>query len=341
MTTQFDIGSIPLSEWTEFNNRPVEVLHGGLINGTYKVGNPPVGALQSLNPIFAPRVNSDIDAITEELQRKGVLTPRILRTRDGDLFYTSSDGSCWRALSWIDGVTHHKLQDTKLAASAASMVGVWHKALEDFEHDFAFSRPAAHDTHKHMADLVGEISSNTTHRLVSEVSIVAEEIVQAWSNWGGTMTNRPRVCHGDLKISNLQFDESGQAIALLDLDTIGMLPIDVEMGDAWRSWCNPAAEDVTVAHFDASLFEASVKGYLNVNPLSIEERESLVWGVERICLELSARFALDALKECYFGWNPKVAPTRGEHNLLRAKGQLSLAKSVRYQHSELERLVLS
>jgi Ser/Thr protein kinase RdoA (MazF antagonist) len=341
MTTNFDIDKIPLSQWSEFKNRSAEVLEGGLINSTYKVGKPPVGVLQSLNPIFGPTVNGDIDAITSELSRQGVLTPRVLKTTDGKLYYTGPDGACWRALSWVNGVTHHKLQDPKLAASAASMVGMWHKALSGFEHEFVFSRPGAHDTANHMAALVSGISNNRSHRLSSHVEALSESILLAWDGWGGTLSLKPRVCHGDLKISNLQFNEQGEAIALLDLDTIGMLSIDVEMGDAWRSWCNPAAEDVTEATFDVQLFEASSRAYLQANPLSTEERESLVWGVERICLELSARFALDALKECYFGWNPKVAASRGEHNLIRAQGQLSLALSVGSQRSALERFVLS
>jgi Ser/Thr protein kinase RdoA (MazF antagonist) len=340
MTTHLDIGSIPLSKWSEFNNRVVNVLHGGLINSTYKVGEPPVGVLQSLNPIFGPSVNSDIEAITEELSRKGVLTPKVLRTVDGTLYHVASDGSCWRGLSWVEGVTHHKLNDAKLAASAASMVGKWHNALSDFKHDFAFSRPGAHDTPKHMADLLAGIASNRDHRLVSQVEALGHRILNTWERWDGDLSLKPRVCHGDLKISNLQFNNQGEAIALLDLDTIGMLSIDVEMGDAWRSWCNPAAEDVTEASFDSGLFEASARAYLKSNPLNIEERESLVWGVERICLELSARFALDALKECYFGWSSKVAPSRGDHNLIRAKGQLSLALSVESQRVDLERLVL-
>ena len=340
MTTQLEKGAIPLSQWAEFNNRVVNALHGGLLNSTYRVGEPPVGVLQSLNPIFRPAVNSDIEAITAELSRRGVLTPRVLRTVDGALYHLASDGSCWRGLSWVEGVTHHKLQDARLAASAASMVGKWHNALSDFEHEFAFSRPSAHDTQKHMADLLAGIASNTEHRLASQGEALGHNILNTWERWEGNLSLKPRVCHGDLKISNLQFSKQGEAIALLDLDTIGMLSIDVEMGDAWRSWCNPAAEDVTEATFDSNLFEASASAYLQSNPLSLEERESLVWGVERICLELSARFALDALKECYFGWNPKVAPTRGEHNLIRARGQLSLALSVEAQRIELERLVL-
>ncbi|MCA9494553.1 MAG: hypothetical protein KC621_31715, partial [Myxococcales bacterium] len=64
--------------------------------------------------------------------------------------------------------------------------------------------------------------------------------------------------------------------------------------------------------------------------LSDEEWASIVPGVERICTELAARFARDALEERYFGWNPRFGG-RGEHNLLRARGQAALARSVRAQ----------
>ena len=96
-----------------------------------------------------------------------------------------------------------------------------------------------------------------------------------------------------------------QAICLLDLDTMGPMSIDVELGDAWRSWCNPAGEDEGSAHLDLSLFEASASAYLAHHSLSPQEREGLVPGVERIALELAARFAIDALEERYFGFDPQ------------------------------------
>ena len=49
-------------------------------------------------------------------------------------------------------------------------------------------------------------------------------------------------------------------------------------------------------------------------------------------------FAQDALAECYFGWNAAFGG-RGEHNLLRARGQASLAASVRARATEARRLV--
>jgi hypothetical protein len=65
----------------------------------------------------------------------------------------------------------------------------------------------------------------------------------------------------------------------------------------------------------------------------------VVRGLERITLELAARFGADALNECYFGWDPALAPARGEHNLMRAENQLTLARCIGKLRSELNLIV--
>ena len=107
-----------------------------------------------------------------------------------------------------------------------------------------------------------------------------------------------------------------------------------ELADAMRSWCNPAGEDVRQAEFRLDLFEAAMQGYASEADWTEAERASIGPGIERICLELAARFARDALEESYFGFDPTIG--RGEHNLLRARGQAALAASVRRQRSAIE-----
>ncbi|PKN39894.1 MAG: hypothetical protein CVU63_13700, partial [Deltaproteobacteria bacterium HGW-Deltaproteobacteria-20] len=118
--------------------------------------------------------------------------------------------------------------------------------------------------------------------------------------------------------------------------------LDVELGDAMRSWCNPASEDAVEAEFDVTVFEAAMAGYgaacrQGAGPTEAEWR-AVVPGVERVSLELAARFARDALEEAYFGWNPRFG-SRGDHNLLRARGQLALARSIRSAAKQAERVI--
>ncbi len=330
---------LPLSAWPALDGLPARPLDGGLINTTYAVGEPPVAVVQRLHTIFAPEVNLDIQAVSAHLRAAGLLSPRVLSTGDGGLWTLDEEGRCWRALEWIPGHSVERLDEASMAAEAGRLVGRWHRATADLDYAFQFSRPGAHDTEKHMATLRQAVAEGAGHRLFSQVERLADGVLSAWEAWDGGADLAARVSHGDLKISNLRFDAEGRAICLLDLDTMGRLPLAIELGDAWRSWCNPRGEDVADAVFSLELFTASAGGYLAANPLSAEERAALVPGIERICLELAARFAADALNEAYFGWNPAVAAGRGEHNLLRARGQASLAGEVRGMRGALEQVL--
>ncbi len=56
-------------------------------------------------------------------------------------------------------------------------------------------------------------------------------------------------------------------------------------------------------------------------------------------MELAARFCTDALEESYFGWDASRFASAAEHNLVRARAQLSLARSIRASLPQLSALV--
>jgi hypothetical protein len=65
---------------------------------------------------------------------------------------------------------------------------------------------------------------------------------------------------------------------------------------------------------------------------------SIVEGLETICIELSSRFAVDALEDRYFGWDEQRFASRREHNIARAAGQLALFNSVHRHRDTLLRI---
>jgi Ser/Thr protein kinase RdoA (MazF antagonist) len=194
-------------------------------------------------------------------------------------------------------------------------------------------RPGVHDTEKHFAKLQATLKDPAyrEHRLYTEVAALGEEILAGWApSPSGPLPSR--VVHGDLKISNVRF-QGTEAVGLVDLDTFQRSTLDIELGDAMRSWCNPMREDSLDARFDVDLFEAAMAGYAEgAGPGAVTEDEwgQIITGIERICWELASRFAQDALAEQYFGFDPKYGG-RGEHNLVRARGQAALGRSVRAQ----------
>lgn len=313
----------------------------GLINETVLVhaGGAIVGVLQRLNTeIFSPLVHEDIEAVTAHLMEQGLPTTRLIPTRDGALWHTAIDGGVWRCLTPIGDRTLTRLTSVHDARSAGALVAAFHTATDGFAWSFRSERAGAHDTDNHMHTLSQALLSHPEHRLFSDVNWLSKRIFDGWSHTPRVQGLPTRVIHGDLKISNLRFTD-GQAVALIDLDTLAWGTLDIELGDAMRSWCNVASEEATDATLSIPLFAAAMEGYAERACITDAEWRAIVPGWERICWELAARFAADALNESYFGWDKRRFDRAGEHNLDRAIGQVSLAVQVASQRNRLSLMV--
>jgi Ser/Thr protein kinase RdoA (MazF antagonist) len=293
--------------------------------------------LQRVSPIFSPEIHDNIAAVTRGLEESGLVTPRLVPTREGGRYVRglaqdgTPNGPVWRLLTYIDGVAFDVVATAEQAHAAGALVARFHRALDRLDHVFVGMRLGIHDTPAHLARLTTALSVHGAHRLASEVLPLGREISSTAADLPPLPELPARVCHGDLKFNNILFagatpPQSSRALCLVDLDTVGPMPLAAELGDAWRSWCNRAGEDVTEAQLDLSVFAASLDGYCTAfgRDLSADERRALLLAPEWFSLELSARFAADALNESYFGWSPERFATRGEHNLVRARGQWSL-----------------
>ncbi len=315
----------------------VEPLAGGLINATYALGRRFI--LQRLHPIFAPAVNADIAALLPELRAGGVPVPQLVATHTGEPGLVV-DGEAWRVMTRLPGKTLHRLENAEQARHAGAMIGRFHSAVRDSRHQFAFSRPGAHDTDAHLAKLAAALDRHADHRYYREVSEIARDLQPMWQAWGRPPQLPRRLIHGDLKVSNLLF--SGDTVCgVIDLDTMGWASLDIELGDAMRSWCNPGREDDPNPQFDEGLFASAMQGYLPAvaSWLQPAETAALVPAVQRIALELAARFACDALNESYFGWDASRFASRGEHNLVRARNQWQLARQIGRQRADMDQAI--
>jgi Ser/Thr protein kinase RdoA (MazF antagonist) len=316
----------------------VTPLSGGLINASFVVAGPAGRlVLQRVNSVFSPDIHRNIGAVTAALRLAGLVTPELIPTADGQQFLRlgTSTPSMWRLMTYVSGVSFDVIAGPQQAHAAGGLVARFHAALDGLRHEFEGMRLTVHDTPRHLDHLRDMLVLHGEHRLFAEVAPLGEAILAAAAALPPLPDLPARICHGDLKFNNLLFEgpdapERDRAVCLVDLDTVGPMHLAFELGDAWRSWCNRSGEDNQHADLDLDIFAASLDGYRTGyqggagRDLTPDERRALLLGPDWISLELSARFAADALAESYFGWNPALFPTRGEHNLLRAKGQLSL-----------------
>lgn len=332
-----------LGHFPDWEDATVAPLGRGLINQTFLLGAGAQRAvLQRLAPIFSPVINQNIAAVTSALAAAGLTTPRLLPTRDGQLWLDlGGENGVWRLQTFVAGTSFDKVQSPAQAHAAGALVARFHRALDGLACDFQGLREGVHDTAKHLARLREALSVHRDHRLMARVEPVAEAILAHARELEPLPALAPRLCHGDSKLNNILFagetpPASEQALCLIDLDTVGPMPLAYELGDAWRSWCNVSGEDDTIARINPAVFRASFAGYASGigRELSEAERRALLLGVEWISLELASRFTADALFESYFGWNAKRFPTRGEHNLVRGRGQLALHEAFVATRSE-------
>lgn len=338
--SELEISSV-LAAWglEDADARAIEV---GNINRTFLIrSGDDRWILQRLNPIFAPEVHHDIDAITRQLAAAGMTTPRLLPTREQQLWHTDAADYAWRLQSYIDGHNHSHATSPTLARAAGTLLGRFHRALAELDYVFQSRRLGVHDTDKHLARLRDLLDEGRSHPGASAAKTLGDEILTRMEA-RPTLDGLPeRIVHGDPKLNNIIFTGDDEPICFIDLDTVSRMPLPVELGDALRSWCNPSGEDAAQTHFDIDYFAAGLAGYADSAGELLDAREvrAIPTAVETITLELASRFCADILAESYFAWDKERYAAAWEHNRVRAESQLQLARSFADQRQRAEQIV--
>jgi Ser/Thr protein kinase RdoA (MazF antagonist) len=325
----------------------VEPLGNGLINETWLVtaAGGERFVLQRISAMFEARLNLDIDALTTHLDQAGMPTFRLVRAQDSRLcdgLCTENGGRIWRLLTYVDGVSFNSLQSSAYAHSAGALLARFHRSIDDFDFELSTRRPGIHDTERHIAFLRDTLSRKTDHPEYRQISSLASEILAAADTLPELAKTQDRMVHGDPKINNILFAaDSTRALSLIDFDTISRMPLPLELGDAMRSWCNPASEDDRYGEFSIDLFESAIGGYAEEARgwITAVEAAAIIDATHIILIELGARFCADALNESYFGWNSHRFESRSQHNQVRAAGQLTVAHSLIAQREQCAGIV--
>ena len=151
-----------------------------------------------------------------------------------------------------------------------------------------------------------------------------------------------RITHNDTKFNNVLLDDkTGEAVCVIDLDTVMPGLALYDFGDMVRTTTSPAAEDeqdLSKVTMQFPMFEALVRGYLESAGafLTPAERNLLAFSGKLITFEIGIRFLTDYLAgDTYF----KIH--REGHNLDRCRTQFKLVESIEQQEEKMNRLVES
>ena len=333
----------------------------GHINDTFVVHTQPENLccrrfiLQRMSPAAFKRPDQlmeNIINVTEylgrEIEKNGGDRSRealtVLRPRNGDAYYTDSQGGAWRVYPFVEHTVCHQAADTaELFAASGRAFGRFQRLLKDYPADTLYETiPNFHNTEDRLAKLKAAVEADPLGRAgecQAEIKFMldreADCSVALDAMRAGTLPLR--VTHNDTKLNNVLMDDAtGEGVCIIDLDTVMPGLVIYDFGDSIRFGANHSAEDETdlsKVNLDVELFAAYTAAFLEGADGALTDAEItyLPWGAKLMTLECGIRFLTDYLVgDVYFHI------TREGHNLDRCRTQCKLVADMEAHWAELE-----
>ncbi len=328
--------------------KEVKPLGNGLINDTYHVitdGEDDYVLQRINNAIFqdVDLLQHNIEVVTAHIRCKleaagaADIDRRVLqfvKAKDGKTYYRDEAERYWRVMVYIpDSVTHESVTPTS-AYDCGKAFGNFEKMLVDVPEQLGETIPDFHNIELRMRQLREAVANDASGRLdevrdiVLELEHDADEMCQAERLYREGKLPK-RICHCDTKVNNMLFDQQGQVLCVIDLDTVMPSFIFSDYGDFLRTGANFTAEDdpdLSHVGFNEAIFKSFTTGYLEsardfLTPIEIE---MLPYAVALFPFMQCVRFLTDYINgDTYY----KIKyPT---HNLDRTRNQLTLYRAVR------------
>lgn len=273
-------------------------------------------------------------------------TLNIIPTESGESFYREGE-ECWRVYTFIAGaVDIPTCENEEQFYASACAFGRFQKLLADFPADTLHETiPNFHNTKSRYGDFEAAVAADACGRAAGVEKEIA--FVRARKEFASTLVDMQekgqlplRVTHNDTKLNNVLFDgESGQPLAVVDLDTV-MPGLSInDFGDSIRFGATYAAEDepdLDKVSFVPELFECYTRGFLGECGMLMTENEKRMLPVGAIMMtfECGMRFLTDYLSgDTYF----KIH--RENHNLDRCRTQFKLVEDMEKARGLMDEIV--
>ena len=262
-------------------------------------------------------------------------------------YYIDSEGDYWRSYIFItDATSYDQVEKPEDFYQSAVAFGNFQRLLSDYPAGTLHETiQGFHDTKARFQTFREAVKKDVCGRAAKvqkeiEFVLAHEEVANIFSDLQEKGELPLRVTHNDTKLNNIMIDDAtGQAICIIDLDTIMPGLSIFDYGDSIRFGASTAEEDepdLDKVHFDIHLYELYVKGYMEMakDVLTPAEMASLPWGARLMTFECGIRFLMDFLQgDIYF----KTAYP--EHNLVRARTQFRLVKEMEEQFDQMNEIL--
>ena len=326
----------------------VEPLGNGLINDTYKVttaeADKPDYVLQRINHAIFQDVDllqHNIEVVTahirQKLEESGTtdIDRKVLRfipTASGKTYYFDGT-SYWRVMVFIPRAQTFETVNAAYSYDAGKAFGHFQAMLADLPEQLGETIPNFHNMEFRLQQLHEAVEADAAGRVkemqpyLDEIERRAAYMCQAEQLYREGRLPK-RICHCDTKVNNMMFDENGEVLCVIDLDTVMPSFIFSDYGDFLRTAANTAAEDepdLSKIGFNTEIYEAFSSGYLEsastfLTPL---EKDLLPYAVALFPYMQCVRFLAD-----YLNGDTYYKIQYPEHNLVRTRAQFRLLQCV-------------
>ena len=274
-------------------------------------------------------------------------TLNLVPTKDGKDYYQDSIGNYWRAYLFIDRATCYNLVEKEEDFyQSGKAFGRFQCLLADYPADeLTETIPDFHNTAARVLTFQKAVEEDVMGRAAGvqdEIRFVREREKDMSLAYDLQKEGRLplRVSHNDTKLNNIMIDDAtGQALCIIDLDTIMPGFSIFDYGDSIRFGANTAQEDerdLSKVSLSLPLFEIYTRGFLEGSEGRLTETETdmLPYGARMMTLECGMRFLTDYLQgDTYFH------TSREGHNLDRCRTQFALVADMERKWSQMKDIV--
>lgn len=306
--------------------------------------------LQKINSFVFPQPEKLMENIIAVTQHLHTVDSHIhhslhfLPTRDSKYFAVDENGHYWRCYHYVPGFCLNAPETPEDFFQSALAFGRFQRQLAAFPAETLHEiLPNFHNTPDRYRQFRQSVAMDKLGRAASAKAEI--EFLLSQENTASRLQSMLesgqlplRVTHNDTKLNNVLLDsQTRQALCVLDLDTVmpGLSLFD--FGDSIRFGAATAPEDeqdTAKMGLDLNLFEIFTKGYLQSASLTEKEKQMLPYGALTMTLEVAVRFLKDYLDgDVYF----RIAYP--EHNLIRARAQIALARDMLCKLDKMNQIV--